>query len=142
MKKWVCLILTVILCAGLMTAAADGKSSLSDFRNRLKNGSGQLKSSAVEEVPESPAQEVLESPAQENEEKNYGLDVWVNDPLYQKVRSSVYLNKDTYFSTAYVMIELKNISGMTLYPDDATVIAFHIFFMCPSPFRIACRRTG
>ncbi len=40
----------------------------------------------------------------------------IEDPFFQKVRSSTYLTEDKYSREANVMIEVKNVSGRTLYP--------------------------
>ena len=49
----------------------------------------------------------------------------IEDPFFQKVRSSAYLTEDKYSREANVMIEVKNVSGRTLYPRGATVSALN-----------------
>ena len=41
------------------------------------------------------------------------------------MRSSAYLTEDKYSKEANVMIEVKNVSGRTLYPRSATVSALN-----------------
>lgn len=63
--------------------------------------------------------------AQSEDESSYGKPVKIEDPFFQKVRSSAYLTEDKYSKEANVMIEVKNVSGRTLYPRSATVSALN-----------------
>lgn len=113
MKKTICLLLAAVLCMALSCAAlAEGESKLSDFANRLKKVS-----------ENKPAEEVTDAvPA---EDISYGPALRINDPFFQKVRSSAYLQENEYSREANVMIEVKNVSGRTLYPDKASIIAYN-----------------
>lgn len=111
MKKWIGLVLAVFLCMSLASVAAEEKNSVNDFANRLK------KKTEITETK-------IENVAQEDE-NSFGPAVRINDPFYEKVRSSAYLHETDYSREANVMIELKNISGRTLYPDDVSVTAYN-----------------
>ena len=116
MKKWICLVLAAVLCVCALTAAAEGKTSLSDFSSRLKKGGGQLKH-AVDAAP-------AEEDAPEETDNSFGPAVRADDPFFKKIRSSAYLNETDYSREANVMIELQNVSGRTLYPDEVSIIAY------------------
>lgn len=111
MKKFICVLLTLALCMSALFAAAETKKiSLGDFSSRLQKKD--------EVTPEAPAAEADE------EGTSYGPALRISDPFFQKIRSSAYMQEDSYSREANVMIELKNISGRTLYPDSATIAAY------------------
>ncbi|MBR5287186.1 MAG: hypothetical protein IKU34_01180 [Clostridia bacterium] len=114
MKKLICMMLVLTLIAGMTAVACAENNKLSDFANRLKKAAQQQT-----------AQETEAEPAQEQADVSYGPALRTNDPFYQKVRSSAYLQEDKYSKEANVMIELKNVSGRTLYPNKATVTAYN-----------------
>lgn len=113
MKKKICLLLAAVLCVLMSTAAlAEGTSKLNDFANRLKKVSE--KKPAAEETAAEPV-----------EDNSYGPALRIDDPFFQKVRSSAYLQENDYSREANVMIEVKNVSGRTLYPDEVSIIAYN-----------------
>lgn len=113
MKKWVaCIALLAIVASMAALGAAEEKKSLSDFSNRLKKN--------VEQ--EAAAETAV---AGEDDGLSFGPAVRIDDPFFQKVRSSAYLQESSYSKEANVMIELKNVSGRTLYPDSATITAYN-----------------
>lgn len=113
MKKTICLLLAAVLCVAMSSAVlAQENSKLNDFANRLKKISD--KKPAAEETAAEPVEDVSHGPA-----------LRIDDPFFQKVRSSAYLKENEYSREANVMIEVKNISGRTLYPDEATIIAYN-----------------
>jgi len=114
MRKWVCVLLAVVLCMGTMTAMAEAGSKLGDFSNRLKKNAEAAAAAAVQ----------TETPAEEAD-NSFGPAVRVSDPFFAKVRSSAYLHETEYSREANVMIELKNVSGRTLYPDDVSITAYN-----------------
>ena len=123
MKRWLCLVLAAVLCMSAMAASAEAKSKLGDFSGRLKKGAPAVQTPAAEPA-EAPAAAPAEVPAAA-EGKNVGPEVGIDSAEFAKVRSSAYLNETSYTKEANVMIELKNISGKTLYPDDVSVIAYN-----------------
>ena len=114
MRKWVCVLLAVILCMSTMPAMAEAGSKLGDFSNRLKKNAEAAAAAAVQ----------TETPAEEAD-NSFGPAVRVSDPFFAKVRSSAYLHETEYSREANVMIELKNVSGRTLYPDDVSITAYN-----------------
>jgi len=119
MKKRLCLMLAAVLCMSAMTACAEAKSKLGDFSSRLKKGVP---------VVQAPADEPEAAPAEahvQEEGKSVGPEVKVDSAEFEKVRSSAYLHETEYSREANVMIELKNVSGRTLYPDDVSITAYN-----------------
>ena len=113
MKKWVSLALVTAMSLSAAFAVAEESSSLKDFTGRLKN-------SAVQEQTAQP------EPATQSEDDNsFGQPVKIDDPFFEKVRSSAFVREDKYSKEANVMIEVKNVSGRTLYPRSATVSALN-----------------
>ena len=110
MKRYYALMLAVLLVCMAMTGVAE--SSLSDFANRLKK-------------PMEPVKEVVQQPG-ESDGLSFGPVVRNNDPFFEKIRSSAYLYEGKYSKKMNVMIELKNKSGRTLYPDTAKVSACNV----------------
>lgn len=115
MKKLisVTLVLMILMCmAGV--AFADNGSALSDFASRLKKaaevGSGET---AVQEAVQEEESEALRE-----------VKVRMEDSFYEKVRSSVFLKESDYASEANVLLEVKNVSGRTLYPENITIAAY------------------
>ncbi len=114
MKKLICMILALVLVAGMTAVAcAESSNKLGDFANRLKK--------AAQQQGEAPAEEAA-APAVD---VSFGPALRINDPFYQKVRSSAFMHEDKYSKEANVMIELKNVSGRTLYPDSAAITAYN-----------------
>ena len=122
MKKWLCLMLAAVLCMSAMTVCAEAKSKLGDFSGRLKKGPV-VQSPAAQ--PEAAPEEAPAAAPVQVEGKSVGPEVRIDSPDFVKVRSSAYLNENEYSKEANVMIELKNVSGKTLYPDDISVIAYN-----------------
>lgn len=114
MKKWVALLAALLMIAVAALAGAEGSSSLSSFSDRLINKVNNTQSGVQESVDAEAVPDV-----------SYGPAVLVNDPFFQKVRSSAYVTEDKYGTEANVMIELKNVSGRTLYPDDVKITAYN-----------------
>lgn len=112
MKKWICLAMALMLALTMTAAFAEG--GLSDFSSRL------LEKASKQEAPAEPMPEPAAA-----EDNSFGPRVTIDDPFFQKVRSSAYLNEDEYSNEANVMIELRNVSGRTLYVDDAAVTAYN-----------------
>ena len=112
MKKWTCVFLMLALSLCGFYAAAEEKNSLSDFSSRLQKGAAQ-----VEPAPNG-------NPG-EDDGLSYGPALRINDPFFEKIRSSAYLREDKYSREANVMIELKNVSGRTLYPGTASISAYN-----------------
>lgn len=112
MKKWTCVVLAALMAMGAFAFAhAEEKSSLSDFSSRLQ-GKNDVQT------------ETAEVSFAEDDGVSYGPSVKVDDPFFKKVRSSAYVVEDKYSKEANVMIELKNVSGRTLYPDTASIAAY------------------
>ena len=112
MKKMVSLILAIMMAAGSFAFAyAEEKSSLSDFSSRLQG-----KNTAQTET--------TQGLSGDDDGLSFGPSVKIDDPFFEKVRSSAYVVEDKYSKEANVMIELKNVSGRTLYPDTASVSAY------------------
>ena len=112
MKKLFAIVLAAVMVMSVAAlAAAEEKSSLSDFSSRLQG-----KNAA--------ATETAEAPLGEDDGLSYGPALKISDPFYQKIRSSAYIVEDKYSKEANVMIELKNVSGRTLYPDSAKIAAY------------------
>ena len=112
MKKMICVVLATLVAMSVFAFAhAEEKSSLSDFSSRLQG-----KSNAQTET--------AEASAAEDDGMSYGPSVKIDDPFFKKVRSSAYVVEDKYSKEANVMIELKNVSGRTLYPDTASIAAY------------------
>ena len=114
MKRRMTLALVLAMSLSAAFAMAEETNSLKDFTSRLKGGTVQTQTAE----PETPA-------AQSEDESSYGKPVKIEDPFFQKVRSSAYLLEDKYSREANVMIEVKNVSGRTLYPRGATVSALN-----------------
>ena len=114
MKRRMTLALVLAMSLSAAFAMAEETNSLKDFTSRLKGGAVQTQTAE----PETPA-------AQSEDESSYGKPVKIEDPFFQKVRSSTYLTEDKYSREANVMIEVKNVSGRTLYPRGATVSALN-----------------
>ena len=114
MKRRMTLALVLAMSLSAALAMAEETNSLKDFTSRLKGGTVQTQTAE----PETPA-------AQSEDESSYGKPVKIEDPFFQKVRSSAYLTEDKYSREANVMIEVKNVSGRTLYPRGATVSALN-----------------
>lgn len=116
MKKLICLFVAVMMMVVVMTSAT-AESALNDFSSRLlQKAAGQSAADAE------PAAEPAAAPVEDN---SFGTKVTIDDAFFAKVRSSAYLREDKYATEANVMIELKNVSGKTLYPDDATITAYN-----------------
>ena len=113
MKKWISLALVTAMSLSATFALAEEANSLKDFTGRLKGGAVQEQTTEAE-----PA-------AQSEDEGSYGQPITIEDPFFQKVRSSAFLTEDKYSRDANVMIELKNVSGKTLYPRSATIVALN-----------------
>ena len=112
MKKLICVVLAAMMVmSAFVFAHAEEKSSLSDFSSRLQG-----KNTAQTET--------AEVSSAEDDGVSYGPSVKVDDPFFKKVRSSAYVMEDKYSKEANVMIELKNVSGRTLYPDTASIAAY------------------
>ena len=113
MKKLICMILALVLVAGMTAVAcAESSNKLGDFANRLKKAAQQS------------AQPSEADPAAAAADVSFGPAVRINDPFYQKVRSSAFV-VEGYSKEANVMIEVKNVSGRTLYPDNVSVKMFN-----------------
>lgn len=110
MKNWICLVLSLTMLLA-MTTMASAESGLSDFSSRLLNMAGAAAS--VEEAEDADA------------DVSFGAPVYINDTFFEKVRSSAYLKEDKYSTEANVMIEIKNVSGKTLYLSDASITAYN-----------------
>ncbi|MBP3428905.1 MAG: hypothetical protein J6M47_11710 [Clostridia bacterium] len=122
MKKMMCILLAMLLIAASCFALAEEKTSALDVMQKLKqNAAGKLgkKSAPAETAQEAPAQEA--APAQS---ANVGPEVRFDDPFYENLRTAAYLHEDKYSKEGNVFIELRNVSGRTLYPDTATVTAY------------------
>lgn len=119
MKKWICACLTLALCLSAILGVAEGKLSLGDLSNRLQKGVTSIPSSSAP----SDAQEEAAA-VKETEDASYGPALRIDDPFFERIRSSAYLQEDKYSREANVMIEMKNVSGRTLYPRSATVSAY------------------
>lgn len=111
MKKLICMLLVLTLCMSMTAVAgAAGKNSM-DLFNAIMQTSGGKTDSAAETAQGSSA--------------DFGVPVNIDDPFYEKVRSSSFVRKE-YSMEADVFIELKNVSGKTLYPDDATLRMYDV----------------
>lgn len=111
MKKYISCVVAILLMIVMATVAfAEGKSSLSDFSNRLKKDA---------QTPMADA-----AATGEDDGISYGPAVKSDDPFFQKVQSAAYLREDKYSKEMNVFIELKNISGRTLYPGTSTITAY------------------
>ena len=111
MKKRMWVLVMALVLGLAANALADEKNSLSDFSSRLQKGTA--------------AQETAAADTQEDDGLSFGPSLRVNDPFFQKVRSSAYMQETTYSKEANVMIELRNVSGRTLYPKSAKVTAYN-----------------
>lgn len=111
MKKWMCILLTAMLVFLMANVLAEGESSVDRFANRLKKASEKMEM-------QNPAIEMDE------EDNSFGPALKIQDPFYKKIRSSAYMQKNTYSEQANVMIELQNVSGRVLYPSKASIIAY------------------
>lgn len=111
MKKIVSLCLAALMICLFAFASAEEKSSLSDFSSRLQGKNAAQTESAS-------------APTGEDDGLSYGPSLKIDDPFFQKVRSSAYVVENNYSKEANVMIELKNVSGRTLYPDTASISAY------------------
>ena len=110
MKKMVWMLVMMLALGLTANAPAEEKNSLSDFTSRLQKGNAAQETAAVD--------------TQEDDGLSFGPSLRVNDPFFQKVRSSAYLQENDYSREANVMIELRNVSGRTLYPKTAKVTAY------------------
>ena len=122
MKKMMCILLAMLLIAASCFALAEEKTSALDVMQKLKqNAAGKLgkKSAPAETAQEAPTQEA--APVQS---ANVGPEVRFDDPFYESLRTAAYLHEDKYSKEGNVFIELRNVSGRTLYPDTATVTAY------------------
>ena len=107
MKKLLCMILVLVLVAGMAAlASAESTNKLGDFANRLKKAAQQQ--AGTEEA----APAAIEC---------IGPEMRIDDPFYEKVTSSAYLYESKYSKEVNNLIELKNVSGRTLYPQGATI---------------------
>lgn len=112
MKKWTFLAGALAVTLSLAAVgSAEESSRMGDFASRLKKHAPEQTEMAAE-----PA-------AQESDGVSFGPELRISDTFFEKVRSSAYLQEKSYSKDANVMIELKNISGKTLYPKSATVRA-------------------
>ena len=111
MKKMVWMLVMMLALGLAANAPAEEKNSLSDFTSRLQKGTA--------------AQETAAADTQEDDGLSFGPSLRMNDPFFQKVRSSAYLQENDYSREANVMIELRNVSGRTLYPKTAKVTAYN-----------------
>jgi len=108
MKKHISILMAAILMATVFSlAAAEEKSSLSDFSNRLKKNVSVTAAGAGDQ--------------NEDEGTSYGPAVRNEDPFFEKVQSAAYLREDKYSKEMNVFIELKNTSGRALYPSKASI---------------------
>lgn len=112
MKNWICLLLALVMVLATMSLAS-AEGGLSDFSSRLLNKAGAATEPAAEDA------------AEQEQDVSFGVPVRVNDPFFAKVRSSAYLSEDKYGTDANVLLEMKNVSGRTLYTGDATVTAYN-----------------
>ena len=95
MKKMICVVLATLMAMSVFAFAhAEEKSSLSDFSSRLQGNSNAQTETA----------EVF---ANEDDGMSFGPSVKIDDPFFQKVRSSAYVVENNYSKEANVMIELK-----------------------------------
>lgn len=111
-KKWISAALAAALCVSAAFAAAE-EGSLKDFTGRLKGAAVQAEATAEPGVE------------QEEDAGSFGRPVKLNDPFFEKVRSSAFMREDKYSKEANVMIEVKNVSGHTLYPRRASIAALN-----------------
>ena len=128
MKKWMCLFLAAVFCVCTMAALAEAKSKLEGVSGRLKKGIPSAQTPAVKlisDMEQAAAQTEASNTAPASASNNYGPEIRINNPEFTKVRSSAFLNETPYTKEANVMIELKNVSGQTLYPDSVSVIAYN-----------------
>lgn len=86
MKRRMTLALVLAMSMSAAFAMAEETNSLKDFTSRLKGGTVQTQTAE----PETPA-------AQSEDESSYGKPVKIEDPFFQKVRSSTYLLEDQVF---------------------------------------------
>lgn len=105
MKKLISQLLVVSMMMLAAVACADS-TNLSEFADRLMK-----------------AAEGSETETNEPVYRDYGPEMRTNDAFFEKVRSSAYLREDKYSKSANVMMELKNTSGRTLYPQDVSIAA-------------------
>lgn len=110
-KRMFAIIMLVCTIAISIGASAEENGSLNDFANRLKKNASVETISATVEAAE--------------DDVSFGPALRMEDPFFQKVRSSAYLRETEYSREANVMIELKNVSGRTLYPDEASITAYN-----------------
>lgn len=116
MKKWMSMLLVLALLVGAASMASAAESDkLNDFATRLKKA-------AQDKTDEAPAEDAT---AEEVLGLCFGPEMRINDPFYQKVRTSAYLSEDKYSREANVMIEVKNVSGRTLYPNSAAIVVYN-----------------
>lgn len=117
MKKWIAWMMCALLCLSAGLAAAEETRYIERVQQRLQE---------AEQPAETKSAEPAETAAPEAEVggPNFGTDVRIDDPFFAKVRASAYLQEDEYSREANVMIEMKNTSGKTLYPQEVTVIAY------------------
>ncbi len=108
MKKIAALLAVMLVVLMSVTAMAEG--SLNDKLAGLLNAAESTGTDAPAAQEAAPAAG-----------SNVGLDVAIDDAFFEKVRSSAFLYEGKYSKEMNVFVELKNVSGKTLYPDDATV---------------------
>ena len=111
-KKWFSAVLAAALSLTAVFAAAE-ESSLKDFTGRLMNGSAKQEATADAAVEQS------------EDAGSFGQPVKLDDPFFEKARSSAFVREDKYSKEANVMIEVKNVSGRTLYPRKASIAALN-----------------
>ena len=122
MKKMICMLLALALLAVSCCAMAEGKSSAMDLMQKLKeNAAGKLSVGKQETAPAEQTADWLEAPAAS---ANVGPEVRFEDPFYENLRTAAYLHEDKYSKEGNVFIELRNVSGRTLYPDTAKIAAY------------------
>lgn len=114
MKRRMTLALVLAMSLSAAFATAEETNSLKDFTSRLKGGTVQTQTAGAGNP--GGAERGREQLRQAGEDRG---------SLFQKVRSSAYLTEDKYSKEANVMIEVKNVSGRTLYPRGATVSALN-----------------
>ena len=124
MKKVICMLLALLAVS--CCALAEEKSSAMDLMQKLKeNAAGKLSlgRKGAGEDAEVPAEQGAEAAAPAAS-ANVGPEVRFDDPFYESLRTAAYLHEDKYSKEGNVFIELRNVSGRTLYPDTAKVAAY------------------
>ena len=123
MKKWLCLVLAALLCMSAMTACADAKSKLGDYSGRLKKGAAVVPAPAeIEDASVSAG--APETASVQEGGKNVGPEVRVDSSSFKVFRFASFLTEKGNDRRVDVLIELKNVSGRTLYPQEIFMTAY------------------